>query len=461
MTENLIAGLGYQVPEIFAEEEVILAYLKDCGLKDVSKHVGKLCFLLNHFRVTPRLSRESAPTDDWVSIDTSIIRKLFGDLKYYYPIIEKLKRDNFIEVFKSENDKERYEIGRSCKKYRLTPLINNMEWKVTIFHVWNCSTTSKLTRFYQKEWQPIDFLLFDMLKQFQIELIPFFENTTAENFMQSDYSEVEMIKVKAEEKIAGNRKKKLNKRKNLTLEESMLEIHRAYKDSYIALKEGGDALRHQPDKYGRRHTNITNLAKWMRSKLFVIKSGQKRYLKEVDVKNSQVLLLLSVLDNTLPGYDDFKQKVETGTFYEFLGERLNFILPLSEQDRITIKKLFFKFIYGYDEYYVWNGKVGKVMKANFPALFYFIKEFKKKYGYEKLAQEMQKAESDIIIHYVSREALKRGLLFTQIYDSILCLEEDVETFNMLIKEGFQSKGMIAKTNIDVQLLNPYPITNFH
>jgi hypothetical protein len=453
MSENLMPGLGYQIPEIFADEDVIMAYLKDCGLKDVSKHVGKLCYLLNYFRVTPRLDKEGASNYGWVLIDTSIVRNLFGDLKYYYPIIKKLKHDDFLEVYKSENDKEFYEVGKSCKKYRLTQLINNMEWKVMMFYVWNCSTTSKLTRFYQKEWEPIDFSLFNLLKEFQIEVIPFFENTTVDNFMKSDYNEVQMIKAKAEEKMEKNRKRKLNKIENMTLEDTMQRIYRPYKDSYVVLREGGSALRHQPDKYGRRHTNITNLAKWLRGKLYVIKCGQKRYLKEVDVKNSQVLLLLSVLNSSLPGYDDFKQKVETGTFYEFLGERLNFILPLSDYDRSKIKTLFFKFIYGYNIHYVWYGKVGKVMKATFPALFDFIKEFKNKHGYEKLAQTMQKAESDIIIHHVSKEALKRGLLFTQIYDSILCLEEDIETFNVLIKEGFKSKGMAAKTNIDVQLLS--------
>ena len=358
--------------------------------------------------------------------------------------------DGFLEVYKNEFGRESYQVGSFCKRYRLTQLINDMEWRAVKYSTRDFSTTSKVATFYMKGWDQIDFELFEMLQQFHLDAIPFFENTDCNNFQNSEYPEVSIIKEISERKVAKNEDKKRSRRKEFTIKVSMKELYNFHMDSYRAIREGGSALRHTKDDYGRRHTNITNLPKWLRKKLYVIKDGKERYLEEVDVKNSQVLLLLTILDSSIAGYGEFKEKVEAGTFYEFLGEPLGFMLPLSDNDRAITKQQFFKFIYGYDENYVWDGEVGKVMKASFPALFDFIREFNEKYGYEKLAQEMQRAESDIIIQHVVKEALKRGLLFTQVYDSILCLPEDVDTFNTLIKEAYRNKGMAAKTNIDIR-----------
>jgi hypothetical protein len=450
MAKKVITGLCYHIPKQFTENEVLDAYLQNCGLSNVVKHRGKLCYLLNHLRVTSHLQKDRYNTNNWVSIDTSIMRKIYGDLKYFYQIMRKLESDGLVEVYKNAEGKESYQTGKSCKKYRLLPLIDDLEWKAVRFSASTCTTTQKVILFGQKNWESIDFDLYSIMQNFQLDQMPFFEDTQIENFITSNYPETKMIRDLAELNVSRNNKKRKGKRQLFTVETSMREIYKAYKDMYAAMRLGGTSFRHQPDKYGRRHTNITNLPKFLRKQLYVIKNGEKRYLKEVDVKNSQVLLLLMVLDNSLDGYEKFKNLVESGMFYEFLWGKLGHVEPLSERDRQETKKKFFTFVYGdAKEAYIKEGAIRKVLYAEFPALVDFIESFKDANDYETPAQLMQMVESDIIIQYVSKKAVEIGLIFTQIYDSILCLEEDLETFNDLIKDGFKVYGLQAMTNIDL------------
>ena len=461
MARKTITELCYHIPTIFIQNQVLDAYIEDCGLHNPKTHRGKLCYFLNHLRVTGHLRKDRYNSDNWVSVSTSIMRKIFVDLdKYFYPIIDKLQKDGLIEVLTNAVGKESYRSGKSCKKYRLTPLIDDQEWKTVRFAASNCTATKNVIKFVQKGWKDIDFELYAILQDFHLDPIPFFEATKIENFVNTSYPETKMIRDLAELKAELNNNRRNGKRKNFTVEKSMLEIYKAYKDMYQAMRLGGTTLRHHPDKYGRRHTNITNLPKFLRKQLYIIKNEEKRYLKEVDVKNSQVLLLLTVLDSSLYGYEKFKNLVESGLFYEFLAVKLGHSVPLSDQGRKEIKKQFFTFVYGENKMYVKEGAIRKALYTEFPALVDFIESYKDTNGYKTPAQQMQTVESDIIIYFVSKKAVELGLTFAQIYDSILCLEEDLETFNSLIKDGFRVHGLQAKTNIDLLNQLNLSVTSF-
>jgi len=61
---------------------------------------------------------------------------------------------------------------------------------------------------------------------------------------------------------------------------------------------------------------------------------------------------------------------------------------------------------------------------------------------------MQKAESSIIIDYVCTKTANKGLLIAQIYDSILCLEEDIEPVKQLMIEGFKTRSLSVNLRIE-------------
>lgn len=419
-----------------AEKEVSLNYLSDAGIKNPSKSIGKLYYLLNHLRVTPHIKEKNV--DEWVSIDTNIIKNIFGNLKYFYSITDKLKADNLIEVKTNATGNETYQKNVSCKKYRLTNIIQDDVWQHVKLSASTCTTTKKILTRYQKNWKPIDYKLYNLLTQFHIEEVKFFDTTTINNFNQHSCKELEYITDAA--------KRKINEEKeNRTLEEVMKHLYRSYKDAYTAMKEG--AFRYTVDNYGRRHTNLTNLPKFLREKLYIIKGGKQRKLVTLDVANSQVLLLLTILPKELKSFNKFKELVEEGRFYQFFADKMG--IKLTAENKKKIKQQYFTFIYGeHDKAYVWGSKAFKVMKEEFPDIVQWLTAYKKKNGYQKPAQKMQSAESDIIINKVCTSAAKEHLIFHQIYDSILCLEEDACVVKEIMEQAFLSKGLSAKINIE-------------
>jgi hypothetical protein len=217
-----------------------------------------------------------------------------------------------------------------------------------------------------------------------------------------------------------------------------------YKDCYVAIKAG--VWRYKVDDFGRRHNNLTNLPKILRKHLYVIKGGQKRRLKSVDISNSQVLLLLTILPPHLEGYELFKEIVEDGSFYECLAPMCG--KKYDDSIRKDLKEQYFLFVYGdNNRTYVWTSMVYQAMSDYFPEITGYINGLKGGYGYEYPAQKMQKAESSIIIDHVCYQAVKNDLLFAQIYDSILCLDEDVETIKAILKEGFE----LRKLNVNLKV----------
>ena len=51
MKSRVKTELGYAVPEMFADEDMALSYLEDCGIAKPKKSIGKLYYFLNHLRV--------------------------------------------------------------------------------------------------------------------------------------------------------------------------------------------------------------------------------------------------------------------------------------------------------------------------------------------------------------------------------------------------------------------------
>lgn len=446
--KKFITELKYAVPDFLAEKENAIEYLRTVGFKSPKAHIGKLYHLLHTLRFKPHQKKDnsgSIKNDGWVELYSGSLRDEFRDLKFFYPLVDKMVEDGWLEIKKGEKNTETYRVGGSCKQYRLTPLIKDFEWKTAVVDSKHCSTTRYLIAFNLKGWKPIDYKLYNMLTQFNIDVVPFFETTTAANFTKSEYkNELNLIKEKAEKKL---KKDKVELTKT-NIHSTMKDIYNSYKLSYTSIRDG--IWRYTPDDKGRRHTNLTNLPKYLRSFLYVMKGGKKRYFKEVDVSNSQVLLLLTILPKDLKGYNEFKKLVEEGTFYQFMAEKLG--KEFTDEVKAEVKLQYFTFVYGRTFY---NGRLCVIMKEVFPELVEWLKNFKnkhdtptKKEGYKVPARLMQKAESEIIFNFCSKAAIEDEKFFATIHDSFLCLKEDVDYFNESIKAGFKIKDLNATTNID-------------
>jgi hypothetical protein len=379
-------------------------------------------------------------------VNTTVIKPLFSDLKFFYCIINKLQGDGFIEIFTNDIGNESYQCGHFCKKYRLTSNLNLEEWKVIKVSATGNTCTRKVVQFATSNWKTIDFKLYNLLTQINIDTIDFFENTTVTDFSDSTYSEVDVIRDIAE--------KKNKKRDDRCLNDIMIDVYSFYKDAYLSIRDGN--WRYNVDEHGRRHTNITNLPKLLRGHLYVIKEGVKKRLMTVDVSNSQVLLLLTLLPKNLRSYTKFKQLVESGKFYDFFADELGIVM--TPENRNKIKEQYFTFIYGeHWKPYVWGSKAYKIMKQEFPDIVRFIIQYKNRYGYEKPAHKMQEAESNIIMDICSIIS-KEHLFHNQIYDSILCLKEDIIRVQDIMKDVFKRHGLNVNLKVEDNSLNVFTKT---
>lgn len=428
MPTKVKESLGYQVPTMFWEKEVVWQWLKDAGIKNPNKSIGKLYFILNHLPVTSHIHTERYNcSDGWVPIKKEIICKLCGNMTYVYAIINKLVENGLIEI------DQNYIIGKQCKKYRLKPIIDNDEWKVIKVPAAECSTTRKVLEYSMKFWRPIDYKLYNLLTQFHIDEIAFFEQTTIHNFKEYPCEMLDAIMKDLGKKSPDRR-------------------YGCWKAYYNDIKNG--EWRYTPDKYGRRHNNLTNLPKLLRKHLYLFKKGERRRLVSIDIKNSQALLVVLLLPPKLEGYDFFKESNEKGLFYEVLSSFCSESRPdakykdcingdISPELRKKMKKEYFHYLYGDNNTAaLTSGNVFQAMQERFDSINKHICFLKNRKGYKYPARQMQKAESSIIIDYVCHRALKiEGLKFAQIYDSILCLEEDVAAVSQLIIEGFEQKGL--------------------
>ena len=423
MKSRVKTELGYAVPEMFADEDMALSYLEDCGIAKPKKSIGKLYYFLNYLRVEGHLNkfRYNDKNDGWIETKIGIIQTLFGNKKYFYAITDKLLADGLIEVNNS------YSVGNYCKSFRLTDTINTDTWKVIKMQATKCTTTKKVLEFTRKDWEPIDHKMFNLLSQLWIDEIPFFDETNASNF--KSYKCDLLTKLIAKEE----------KGKNIE------DLYNFYKDSYESIKY--DAWRYKVDRNGRRHTNLTNLPKLLKPYLFIISKGVKKRLHTVDVCNSQVHLLLTILPKNIEGYQKFKEWVEND-FYQKFADAMN--VKLTVENRTEIKQNYFTFIYGENlRWYVWGSAAYKVMFKEFPTIVNFVNNLKNEHalkvgtnhGYKLPACLMQQEESNIIINGVCKELSRQSIFFSQIYDSIMCLEEDIPQVMKIMLAAFKHKGL--------------------
>lgn len=438
MKQTVVTERAYHVPMYFQNQDNVFRFLRECGFILPERHVGKLWYLLEKLYVEPIVKKDD--NGGWVTINSKMIYSIIG--KAYHPIMNKLVEYGFVKPLMN-NGKASYQANKVSKQYRLEPPLLQQEWCGVSLNASRCSTTRKLIRYYYDKYQKVDYALHRLLTQVGIDHVDFLEETTVCNFLESSFTEqLTYLQAKAIKKL--KRYKKIPENK---LVEKMTRLYQRHKLSYTSVRDC--TWRYKVDQHGRRHTNITNMPKTLREHLYVELEGVKHKLMEVDVSNSQVLLLLTLFDEKLKETVEcklFKTLVETGNFYQFLANKQHRNIDDCKDE---IKHDYFMFVFGNPELaYIRATATYQIMEQYFLPIVQWLRNYKAKHYYEKPAQMMQKAESQIIISNVCAKAIKNGLFVTQVYDSILCIEEDLPTINKMVKEAFANKGLHATTNID-------------
>jgi hypothetical protein len=129
------------------------------------------------------------------------------------------------------------------------------------------------------------------------------------------------------------------------------------------------------------------------------------YLVELDIKNSQPLLLNNFINN-----QSYKEAVESGIFYDILEKELN-------KDREVVKIMTMKYIF-FNNKPLKGGALYKAMEKHFKGTIEQINKLKKD---NLLWKVLQSAESEIFIGELTGN-------YISIHDGILIKKSDIDVF---------------------------------
>jgi len=190
---------------------------------------------------------------------------------------------------------------------------------------------------------------------------------------------------------------------------------------------------YQFDRYGRFHSNYTILKRHIRENYLKI-NGE--YIEEIDVRNSQPLLLSKIIkDSDMIGnivdeneFETFLELVKNGKLYQ------HFIDVYGYENKKDVKRnLIYKVLFGDNKKPL--NKANRTFKAAFPTIYEFIKVYKQAKGnYKSLSHELQRIESNLIFKKIVKEIKDKDQsisIFT-VHDSICFPKSD----KILVEEIF-------------------------
>lgn len=236
----------------------------------------------------------------------------------------------------------------------------------------------------------------------------------------------------------------------INIEESLKYLNDLYKNELITLdgflkntisieKIHDHNFFFSEDKYGRLHTNMTNLKKSIRKKFITIEDFQ---VEEIDITNSQPKFLLLILkennfDKTEPiEYKKYRDIVLSGNFYEELMKYCN-------NDREASKKLVYKVFFGNNNI---QSNENTIFKNIFPILWEWLVKYKKENGDHRiLSWELQKKEANLIFEKICtkiKAQLPEIKLFT-VHDSIYYPKQ----YKEMVEQIFNKEMEIVFSNL--------------
>ena len=263
------------------------------------------------------------------------------------------------------------------------------------------------------------------------------------------------------------------------------------------------------DNFANRvHTNLTNMKKSYRSFLYI---DEKYDLSEIDIKNSQILMLSIAMKvmrdrfnylflpndiytpisriamdwngSSLESMEKFSNDCEAGTIYENLSKYYEEEYG-EEIDRKKMKKMMFLYLFyplqklcqvkdkktkkidmkrtreiieavrdGTFDILSFKkiSKIGNILKKHYLSAFVFIEKMRSsRYDDREIARLLQKIEVYIFIDSIEKTVPNK--IYGTIHDSILCKTEDVPIFIEAIRNSFHRYS----TNVSLSIKELMP-----
>lgn len=221
-----------------------------------------------------------------------------------------------------------------------------------------------------------------------------------------------------------------------------------YDSNFYSISEYSDGnYRFSVDEFGNRaHTNLTNLSTNLRQFLSV--EGEP--LGQIDISNSQPLFFYLHLQNitSIPKFekDNYREIVETGSFYEFFMSKLN--IPFEKRKDVKHKILASVF---FDKYRKKESRYIKVFKQDFPSISAYINKLRMK-DYKTLASVLQRTESKFVIEGIVAEFIKyygeSNEFISTIHDSVVVKSNMLDYTKSIMEAFFASKGISPNLKIE-------------
>lgn len=232
--------------------------------------------------------------------------------------------------------------------------------------------------------------------------------------------------------------------KATTAKEKLKAINKynSYLLSIHAINDG-DLFFKRNKTNGRIDTNLTSLKSEL--KQFIIGAQS---LTSIDISNSQPLLLSSFISSlccTLPSISlDTKElgrysaSCIRGTFYDDFMIEYNLTIKDSKKKltRKDIKEMMFCIFYSKNDSYP---KEKAIFKSIYPSISRFIHKYKSDNDYTKLAVDLQKLESNIIIDCITKKLDGSNINYWTIHDSFIVANENKQETKEIIEKEFLNR----------------------
>lgn len=201
------------------------------------------------------------------------------------------------------------------------------------------------------------------------------------------------------------------------------DIEKKQKNLYTCTKIAHKSLHYTFDKFGRFHTNFTNLKKEVRANYLFINDKK---VKEIDIRNSQPFFLYLLMKKFgYTKFDNYDKDVLNGDIYN----KMSVIFGISRNET---KKKIYSILFGKNLNTIWN----KAFKNLYPEVYNFVVEYKKlATNYKIIAHELQKIESDFIFKIIVPKIYEQlNCPLITIHDSIIIQEDMYEEANKIFYE---------------------------
>jgi hypothetical protein len=184
------------------------------------------------------------------------------------------------------------------------------------------------------------------------------------------------------------------------------------------------------DDFGYRfHSSLTNCPKNLLNRMTVDGEG----LVELDVANSQPLMLAVTLRKRGIPCDGYAALVESGTLYDTIAAECRMTRRQAKEALIT------KVFYGSNRV---KTRVKTWFRSRFPEIHAFIEQTKAR-DPKRLPRTLQRTESSVVI-YGACEAMRTnnpGLFVATRHDSLLCKPGDLETVKAYLTAELAKWGL--------------------